>query len=109
MFTLEDYAALESRWGPAEQRRETSVGPSGLIADDLAYVSPWGFDAAQIICSALLLHGEQDQVVPCSHGEWLARRIPGAELWLRLDDGHLLILDTGEAALYLLWKQTGQA
>ena len=49
MFTLEDYAALESRWGPAEQRRETSVGPSGLIADDLAYVSPWGFDAAQII------------------------------------------------------------
>ena len=111
MFTLADYAALESRRaclnsvvGPAQ-----AVGPSGLIADDLAYVSPRGFDPGQIRCPVLLLYGEQARVVQCSHSELLVRQIPSAELWLRLDDGHLSISDTGEAALYLLWEQTWQA
>ena len=84
-------------------RPAQAVGPSGLIADDLAYVSPWGFDPGQNRCLVLLLHGEQDRMVPCSHSKLLVRQIPSAELWLRLDDGQLSILDTGEAALYLLW------
>jgi len=50
----------------------------------------------------LLVHGGLDRVVPSSHGKWLARRCPSAELWLRPDDGHLSILNTGEAALHWL-------
>ena len=110
MFTAADYAALEGSWawlnsvvGPAQ-----AAGPGGLIDDDLAYVAPWGFDPSQIACPVLLLHGEQDRVVPCSHSQWLACHISGAELWLRADDGHLSVLNSGEAALKWLMEQTRQ-
>jgi hypothetical protein len=36
--------------------------------------------------------------VPSSHGEWLARRCPSAELWLRPEDGHISILNQSAAA-----------
>ena len=37
--------------------------------------------------------------MPAAHGEWLARRCPSAELWLRPDDGHISILNQGAAAM----------
>jgi pimeloyl-ACP methyl ester carboxylesterase len=70
-----------------------------MVDDDLAYVAPWGLDPAQVRVPVLLLHGAQDRVVPSSHGEWLARRIRSAELWLRPDDGHVSVLQAGTAAL----------
>ena len=39
------------------------------------------------------------RVVPSSHGEWLSRRCPTSELWLRPDDGHISVLNHGAAAL----------
>ncbi len=109
MFTAADYAALEGPWawlnsvvGPAMQN-----GPGGLIADDLTYVSPWGFDPAQIACPVLLLHGSADRVVPASHSSWLLRQIPSAELRLSSDDGHLSVLNGGEEALTWLVGLSG--
>ncbi len=101
MFTAADHAALSGTWswvldvvGPAVEG-----GPGGLIDDDLAYVAPWGFDPAQVIAPILLVHGGQDRVVPSSHGEWLARCCPSAELWLHPEDGHISILNQGAAAM----------
>jgi pimeloyl-ACP methyl ester carboxylesterase len=101
MFTATDYAALSSEWawlnsvvGPAQ-----AAGPGGLIDDDLAYVTPWGFDAAQIRVPTLLLHGEQDRVVPSAHSTWLAQQIALAQLRLLPADGHLSVLNSGAAAL----------
>jgi pimeloyl-ACP methyl ester carboxylesterase len=54
------------------------------------------------------LHGAQDRMVPSSHGEWLARRTPSAELWLRPDDGHVSVLDAAEAAQGWLWEHARQ-
>ncbi|HEV2743701.1 MAG TPA: alpha/beta hydrolase, partial [Rubrobacter sp.] len=100
-FIPADWAALSGAWswfgdvvGPAVE-----AGPGGLIDDDLAYVAPWGADPARITAPTLLLHGGRDQVVPPSHGEWLARRCPSAELWLRPEDGHISVLDRSAAAL----------
>jgi pimeloyl-ACP methyl ester carboxylesterase len=108
-FTPADLDALAGDWswfgsvvGPA-----MAAGPGGLIDDDLAYVSPWGFDPADVAVPALLLHGGRDRIVPSSHGEWLARRCPAAELRLSPDDGHISILTSGAAALEWLRERAG--
>jgi pimeloyl-ACP methyl ester carboxylesterase len=103
-FTEADLAVLEGDWswftevvGPA-----VHAGPAALIDDDLAYVSPWGFDPADVAVPVLLLHGGRDRVVPVAHAEWLAGRCPAAELRLSPDDGHLSIVRSAPAALHWL-------
>ncbi len=109
-FTQADLAALSGEWswlgrvvGPA-----VKAGPGGLIDDDLAYVTPWGADPAQVIAPVLLLHGGRDRVVPSSHSAWLARRCPSAELRLFPDDGHISVLNSAEAALGWLGEHSIQ-
>ncbi len=100
-FTPEDEAALAGEWSWFIDvvRPAIAGGMGGFIDDDLAAVGAWGFDPADIVAPILLLHGGRDRAVPSSHDEWLARRCPSAELWLRPDDGHISILDQGAAAL----------
>jgi pimeloyl-ACP methyl ester carboxylesterase len=100
-FTPADLAALSGAWswigevvGPA-----VAAGPHGLIDDDLAYVSPWGFDPGEVSTPALFVHGGRDRIVPSSHSEWLAAACPAAELRLSRDDGHVSVLDHASAAL----------
>jgi len=100
-FTESDEAALAGPWswfldvvGPALES-----GPEPMIEDNLAAIRPWGFDVTQVAPPTLVVHGGRDRVVPSSHGEYLARRIPSAELWLRPEDGHITIMEAGAAAL----------
>ncbi len=109
MFTPADRAALEGTWswfgsvvGPAIE-----AGPGALIDDDLAYVSAWGFDPAGVAAPTLLLHGGADRIAPSSHAEWLARQIPGVQLRLSAGDGHISVLNSGEAALTWLRDHAG--
>ena len=85
-FTPEDEAALAG-------------GMEGFIEDDLAGVGAWGFDPVDVVAPVLFLHGGQDQMVPSSHSEWLARRCPSAELWLYPEDGHISVLTFSQAAM----------
>jgi len=107
MFIQADLDALRGEWGwlgsvvgPA-----LAAGPGGLIDDDLAYVTPWGFDPAAIDAPVLLLHGRLDRIVPCAHSEWLVQRCATAALDVRADDGHLSVLAGAPAALAWLRKQ----
>jgi pimeloyl-ACP methyl ester carboxylesterase len=101
-FEPADWAALSGPWswfgsvvGPA-----LAGDPGGAADDDIASVSPWGFDPTTIPGPLLLLHGGADRMVPAIHGQWLASHIPAAELWLKPGDGHISVLDTtAEAAL----------
>jgi pimeloyl-ACP methyl ester carboxylesterase len=68
-------------------------GVDGWVDDDLALVRDWGFDAAAIDCPVLIVQGGADRFVPPSHGHWLAERVPGAEVWLDEDEGHLSLND----------------
>ena len=102
IFTPSDHAALAGEWswlgGVAGQATKNGT-PSGMVDDNLAYVGRWGFAPEQVSRPVLVVHGGRDRVVPSSHGKWLARHIPSAELWLRPDDGHISILSSGAAAL----------
>jgi pimeloyl-ACP methyl ester carboxylesterase len=111
VFTPEDHAALSGAWSWVLEVVNPAVeaGPGGLIDDDLAYVAPWGFDPARVVAPVLLVHGSRDRVVPSSHGEWLARRCPSAELCLRPGDGHISILNSGAASMEWLREHADQA
>jgi pimeloyl-ACP methyl ester carboxylesterase len=101
MFTPADHAALKGAWswfdsvvGPA-----LAGDPDGMVDDLLASVAAWGCDPGQITAPALILHGDQDRMVPSSHGQWLAGNCRSAQLWLRPGDGHISVLSSAPAAL----------
>jgi pimeloyl-ACP methyl ester carboxylesterase len=66
-------------------------GITGWRDDDLAFVQDWGFspvapgDAAPVA----IWYGDQDRMIPFSHGDWLARRIPAARAHPMTGAGHL--------------------
>ena len=104
-FTPDDWDTLNGSWswlmsvvGPAIE-----AGPAAAIDDDLAYVTPWGFDPTTITAPMLILHGAGDRMIPSAHGEWLAAHCPTAELRIR-PAGHLSILPEAHDALAWLRK-----
>jgi pimeloyl-ACP methyl ester carboxylesterase len=108
-FTGADHAALAGPWSWLLDvvRPAIEGGPAGQVDDDVAYASPWRFDIAQITAPVLLLHGGQDRIVPSSHGEWLVRQCPSAELLLYPDDGHISILNSSPQAMDWLGERVG--
>jgi len=69
-------------------REALARGTEGWWEDQCAQTGAWGFDLASISVPVLVVQGRQDRFVPFGHGQWLAAHIPGAEAWLREDDGH---------------------
>ena len=63
-------------------------GARGWIDDNLAFVAAWGFDLADVHAEVRLWQGELDVLVPRSHGEYLARKLPNATFELVPGYGH---------------------
>jgi len=82
---LADYLVENVRAGLA-------TGVEGWAEDDLAFVQPWGFALDAIAVPVLVWQGEEDRFVPPSHGRWLAEHIPGADVRLTAEDGHLTLM-----------------
>jgi pimeloyl-ACP methyl ester carboxylesterase len=101
IFTPADWAALAGDWGAVgrDAGAAEANGPDGLVDDDVAFATPWGFDLGGISCRVILAQGTDDRVIPRQHGEWLARHVPGARLWLREGAGHVSVMDAIPAAL----------
>jgi pimeloyl-ACP methyl ester carboxylesterase len=100
-FTDADIAALGGSWswlaGVAGQAMQQ--GDEGFAEDTLAAVRSWGFGPDAIRVPVLIMHGTNDKMVPCAHGEWLAARCPAAELRTVPDAGHITVLDSAPEAL----------
>lgn len=93
-FVAADWAALEGSLKSVGQDavQAENAGGDGLIDDDTALAKSWGFGIADVTAPILLVHGGADRAIPVSHGEWLVRHLPAAELWLRPRDGHVSVL-----------------
>jgi pimeloyl-ACP methyl ester carboxylesterase len=66
-------------------------GIEGWLADDLAFVRPWGFELDDISVPVLIWQGSEDLMTPFAHGQWLASHIPGATAHVEAGEGHLSI------------------
>jgi pimeloyl-ACP methyl ester carboxylesterase len=64
-------------------------GVWGWVDDDLSFLSPWGFDVSEIRVRTRVIYGDSDVLVPKGHGEWLAENVPGAEVVVEQDLGHV--------------------
>lgn len=66
-------------------------GVEGWYEDSVAFVNDWGFEFDAIRVPVLLRHGREDRFVPFTHGEWLAKQIPGVEAELLDNEGHITL------------------
>ena len=89
-----DRAVLTDEFGEdvaASFREAVRPGVDGWLDDDVAFVTPWGFDLSEIAVPTALWQGSLDLMVPFAHGAWLAERVPGARPHLLEGEGHLSI------------------
>jgi len=101
VFVEADWAALSGTWAPLgeDAQRAERDGPDGLVDDDVAYVTPWGFGLGDVAVPVLVVQGALDRVIPPAHADRLVRGLPLAELWVRPRDGHVAVLDSVPVAL----------
>ena len=72
----------------AADLREALSTYDGYVRDNLSFGMPWDVDPATVGMPAYLWYGLSDQMVPATHGRWLADQIPDATLELRPHEGH---------------------
>lgn len=66
-------------------------GVHGWVDDDIAFLTPWGFDVGAIAVPVLVWQGDQDLMVPAAHGRWLREHVAGAEGEVLAGEGHLTL------------------
>ena len=67
-------------------------GVGGYVQDSWVQGRPWDFDPAAVRAPFLVAHGDQDTVVPLAHATHTASLVPGADLRVLPDLGHVTVL-----------------
>lgn len=89
------------------QSHRVGLGP-GLAGwkRDIENTQDWGFDPAEVEVPALVWAAGQDEFCPPRHAEWLADRIPEAELYIEPDAVHTQAME--RLPRVISWCLTGQ-
>lgn len=97
-----DLGATDNEWLTDEANATglfTSMGVAftqgvvGYAHDIWVQGRPWSFDTSAIACPVIVVHGDDDQLVPIAHSRHTASLIPGAELRILPGVGHLSLAD----------------
>ena len=67
-------------------------GHYGFLDDDHVFMHPWGFELADIAVPVEVWYGDQDLMVPPTHGAFLATAIRSATAFHQPDAGHISIV-----------------
>ena len=90
-----DLAVMDERargWFAEMVRDAVSGGWLGFRDDDQAFLAPWGFDPRAIERPVHVWYGDEDRMVPPTHGAWLAEAIPSALVRHRPAEGHVSLV-----------------
>lgn len=63
-------------------------GAIGAVHDMEMYTQPWGFQLANINKSIHIWHGDEDNVVPLSHSEYMHKHLPNSRLTIVPGEAH---------------------
>jgi pimeloyl-ACP methyl ester carboxylesterase len=88
---------LISSWAEGIRR-----SADGWVDDLLAFVTPWGFDQAEITIPTLVWHGADDRFSPAGHAQTLGERIPGCQVVIQPGRGHFAALKVMPDVISLL-------
>ena len=88
-------------------REQALGGVGGWVDDDLAHISPWGFELEQIAVPVLVRYGASDVLVPAAHGAWLGAHVPGCVVKIDSTAGHLGEDPEQEIAENVAWLRDG--
>lgn len=81
-------AALLTAMGEAFRQ-----GVIGYAHDITVQGRPWTFDPATITAPVIVVHGDDDRLVPLAHSRHTAELIPGSELRIVVGRGHLSLTE----------------
>lgn len=103
-----DKAVLEGKFADqmaATMRSALEKGFTGWIDDDLAFVHDWGFDLGGINIPVEIWQGDEDLMVPHSHSNWLASKIPSSHVTFAPKTGHISLIVNNRSQIVMQLKQ----
>ncbi|HVB19517.1 MAG TPA: alpha/beta fold hydrolase [Acidimicrobiales bacterium] len=79
-------------------------GDGGYFDDDHAFMNPWGFSVTDAAAPVEIWFGDDDLMVPASHGRWLAANLPGARERFFASEGHVSLIVNHLDELARSWR-----
>ena len=68
-------------------------GMQAMFIDAILFGRPWGFSLRGIRVPVRFWHGDADTITPLAHAQHMVALVPGAQLRIRPEEGHLGALD----------------
>lgn len=80
-------------------RRAFANGWYGFYDDDRAFFAAWGFDPCAITVPVQVWYGDEDMMVPPTHGAWLAKNVSTSVEVHHPREGHVSLVTNHRAEL----------
>ncbi len=90
-----DIAALDpdfARYHVGSWREALRYSAEGMASDARIYSEAWPFALEEITTPVRLWHGDQDDIVPSSIGQYYAKHLPHCDATFLTDEGHVSIV-----------------